>query len=52
MSPSHLVGAFLEMMSAERGAAKNTIDAYRRDLTDYAGFLANRGQTPLNSDRQ
>ena len=31
MSGGHLVGAFLEMMSAERGAAKNTIEAYRRD---------------------
>lgn len=39
---SHHVGAFLEMMSAERGAAKNTIDAYRRDLADYAGFVAGR----------
>ncbi|WP_193334485.1 site-specific tyrosine recombinase XerD [Devosia beringensis] len=52
MSASHLVGAFLEMMSAERGAAKNTIDAYRRDLSDYADFLARRGQTALNADRQ
>ncbi|HLV82614.1 MAG TPA: site-specific tyrosine recombinase XerD [Devosia sp.] len=48
---SHLVASFLEMMSAERGAAKNTIDAYRRDLTDYVGFLAGRGLTPLNGDR-
>mgnify|MGYP002332182868 FL=1 len=52
MTARHLVGAFLEMMSAERGAAKNTIDAYRRDLADYADFLARRGQTPLNADRQ
>jgi integrase/recombinase XerD len=36
-----LVGRFLEMMSAERGAAKNTLDAYRRDLEDYASFLEN-----------
>ncbi|HCO55371.1 MAG TPA: recombinase XerD, partial [Pelagibacterium sp.] len=26
----HLIEAFLEMMSAERGAAANTIEAYRR----------------------
>jgi integrase/recombinase XerD len=39
----HHVEAFLEMMSAERGAAKNTLDAYRRDLEDYAGYLARRG---------
>jgi integrase/recombinase XerD len=52
MSGAHLVASFLEMMSAERGAAKNTIDAYRRDLTDYAAFLSGRGQTALNSDRE
>jgi integrase/recombinase XerD len=43
MSGNHLVGAFLEMMSAERGAAKNTIEAYRRDLSDYCAFLARQG---------
>ncbi|MHA1549258.1 MAG: site-specific integrase, partial [Alphaproteobacteria bacterium] len=34
-----LVEAFLEMMSAERGAADNTLAAYRRDLADYTAFL-------------
>src|SRR3954447_4297169 len=34
---------FLEMMSAERGAAANTLAAYERDLADYAAFLARRG---------
>ncbi|HEV7458460.1 MAG TPA: tyrosine recombinase [Roseococcus sp.] len=29
-----LLEAFLEMMAAERGAARNTTDAYRRDLED------------------
>jgi len=48
---SHLIGAFLEMMSAERGAAKNTIHAYRRDLADYAGYVAGRQQTLLTADR-
>jgi len=33
---------FLEMMSAERGAAGNTLDAYRRDLEHVAAFLARR----------
>jgi integrase/recombinase XerD len=37
------VEAFLEMMSAERGASVNTLAAYRRDLEDYAGFLTGRG---------
>ncbi len=35
----HHVEAFLEMMSAERGAARNTLDAYRRDLADYGAFV-------------
>ena len=48
---THLVGAFLEMMSAERGAATNTIDAYRRDLSDYAGFVVGRGHSLLDVDR-
>lgn len=38
------VGAFLEMLSAERGAARNTLDAYERDLKDFAGFLSSRGR--------
>ena len=36
--------AFLEMMSVERAAAKNTLTAYTRDLTDAAGFLSGRGR--------
>ena len=36
--------AFLEMMAVERAAAKNTLTAYTRDLTDAAGFLAGRGR--------
>ena len=49
---SHLIGAFLEMMSAERGAARNTIDAYRRDLSDYAGYVAGKQRTLLDVDRE
>src|SRR6185437_12917370 len=33
-----LIEAFLEMMSAERGAGANTLAAYARDLADFAGF--------------
>ncbi len=36
------IEAFLEMLSAERGAAANTIDAYRRDLDDFSAFLQQR----------
>lgn len=49
---SHLIGAFLEMMSAERGAAANTIAAYRRDLSYYAGFVAGKKQTLLDCPRE
>jgi len=34
MSDSGLIEAFLEMLSAERGARANTLDAYARDLED------------------
>lgn len=33
---------FLDMQAVERGAGANTLDAYRRDLTDLAEFLAPR----------
>jgi len=35
--------AFLEMLAAERGAARLTLAAYRNDLMDLAGFLDARG---------
>lgn len=38
------------MMQVERGASRNTLDAYARDLDDLAGFLAGRGQTPWGAD--
>lgn len=33
------IETFLEMMAAERGASPRTLEAYRRDLEDFAGFL-------------
>src|SRR6185369_11265755 len=38
------LGAFLEMLTAERNAAANTSAAYRRDLEDVGVFLAKRGR--------
>lgn len=32
------IAIFLEMLAAERGASKNTIDAYRADLGDFTAF--------------
>lgn len=48
----YLIENFLEMMSAERGAAVNTIDAYRRDLGDYGGFLAHAGSSVTRAHRE
>lgn len=43
MASAHrMLAAFLEMLAAERGAAQNTLDAYRRDLTDFADFIDDR----------
>jgi integrase/recombinase XerD len=42
--------AFLEMMAAERGAAGNTLDAYRRDLEHYGAVLAGRGRSVATGD--
>jgi integrase/recombinase XerD len=36
------IETFLEMMAAERGAAKHTLTAYGRDLGDLEGFLSRR----------
>jgi integrase/recombinase XerD len=41
---SRRLEAFLEMLAAERGAARLTLAAYRNDLLDLAGFLAAHGQ--------
>ena len=40
---SRRLEAFLEMLAAERGAARLTLAAYRNDLVDLTGFLAARG---------
>jgi integrase/recombinase XerD len=36
--------AFLEMLAAERGAAPNTLQAYRHDLEDFLAFLERGGK--------
>ncbi len=46
------IEAFLEMMSAERGAATNTLLAYERDLADYAGFLETQDRDIYSADRR
>jgi len=46
---SHVV-TFLEALASERGASANTIDAYRRDLTDYQAYLKTKGVDALKAD--
>lgn len=48
--PAEPVDLFLDMIAAERGAARNTIEAYRRDLSDYVGFLEKFGGSPVTAD--
>jgi len=40
-----LIDLYLDMLAAERGAARNTLDAYRRDLTDFASHLGAHRRT-------
>ena len=40
-----LINLFLDMLAAEQGAGANTLDAYRRDLTDLSIYLVRCGQT-------
>lgn len=44
------IEAFVEMLAAERGAALNTLDAYRRDLADFAATLDGAIQTARDED--
>ncbi|MFL6826292.1 MAG: site-specific tyrosine recombinase XerD [Bradyrhizobium sp.] len=45
ISDAKLVNLFLDMLAAEQGAGDNTLDAYRRDLTDFSEFLARSGHS-------
>lgn len=45
LSSHAAIDAFLEMMSAERGAAENTLQSYRRDLEAVADFMQQRHNT-------
>lgn len=50
MTASGPLALFLDMQAVERGAGRNTIDAYRRDLCDFADFLAGRGGRLADAD--
>ncbi|CAA2142958.1 site-specific tyrosine recombinase XerD [Hyphomicrobium sp. ghe19] len=40
---------FLAMLSAERGASANTIEAYTTDLENFLGFLSEKGTLPADA---
>jgi integrase/recombinase XerD len=43
---------FLDMIATERNASRNTLEAYRRDLDDYAEFLAGKKNDFSRADTQ
>jgi integrase/recombinase XerD len=43
--------SFLEMMSAERGAADNTLQSYERDLSDLWQFLIDNGTSLMQAQQ-
>lgn len=47
---SRYLEAFLEMLAAERGAAANTLDAYKRDLGDFLDYAREGGREALSAD--
>jgi integrase/recombinase XerD len=46
------IDSFIEMLAAERGASRHTLDAYRRDLDDFTEFLARSGGTLMAADTE
>src|ERR1700761_2456712 len=51
-SDAKLIDLFLDMLAAEQGAGNNTLEAYRRDLTDFSGFLAAQSRTFVGAETQ
>jgi integrase/recombinase XerD len=51
-SDAQLTGLFLDMLAAEQGAGPNTLDAYRRDLTDFSEFLTRGGHSFVDAETQ
>ncbi len=49
-APSRHVETFLEMLAAERGAARNTIESYGRDLADFTAFMAARKRSAEDAE--
>ncbi len=51
-SDAKLIDLFLDMLAAEQGAGKNTLDAYRRDLADFSEYLKASKQSFISAETQ
>jgi integrase/recombinase XerD len=51
-SDERLIDLYLDMLAAERGAAANTLEAYRRDLEDFSSDLADRGRAIASAEAE
>jgi integrase/recombinase XerD len=50
LTNNHLIEAFLEMQSAERGASQNTLQSYGRDLDNFNDHLVTQGNNLLSAE--
>jgi integrase/recombinase XerD len=50
MTGGRFASLFLDMLAAERGASRNTLEAYRRDLEDYLAYLTQDGSSPASAE--
>jgi integrase/recombinase XerD len=51
MNDLRLIESFLEMLSAERGAAKNTLTSYQTDLEEFFPYLRKNNVNSLTVDK-
>ena len=49
MTGGRFASLFLDMLAAERGASRNTLEAYRRDLEDYLAYLTQDRSGPAEA---
>lgn len=50
LTVSRTIEMFLDMLAAERGAAVNTLESYRRDLANFTAFTMVRKRDPEKAD--
>ncbi len=48
LQPSSFISAWINMLRAEKGSANNTIEAYNRDLSDFAVYLHKKKHIQLD----